>query len=42
MDYRDFLSLLKLESKWLIVNKVFHGKTKQINKTAVNKTRIKK
>ncbi|NPD88816.1 MAG: hypothetical protein HGN29_08820 [Asgard group archaeon] len=35
MEYRDFLSLLKLESKWLIVNKVFHSNTMQINKTAV-------
>ncbi|MCG3226928.1 MAG: nuclear transport factor 2 family protein [Candidatus Heimdallarchaeota archaeon] len=34
MEYRDFLSLLKLESKWLIVNKVFHSNSMQINKTA--------
>ncbi len=29
-EYRDFLSLLKLESKWQIVNKVFHNESKRL------------
>ena len=32
MEYRDFLSLLRLESKWQIVNKVFHSETKRKEK----------
>jgi len=30
MEYKDFLSLLKLENKWQIVNKVFHSESKRI------------
>jgi hypothetical protein len=35
-EYKDFLSLLKLESKWLIVNKIFHSESKRLEKKQKN------